>query len=250
MSKIQLLKGDCLALMKDIPDKSVDMVLCDLPYGNTQNKWDKIIPFSPLWKEYSRIVKDDCAIVLFSQMPFTATLVSNNTKHFKYMWIWYKHYCRGFLNAKKQPLRTTENICVFYKKQCTYNPKMRKGRLRQKGNSSKQRGCYGKYKPIKTVNDEYYPTDILDFAGVPNNELLHSTQKPVELLEYLIKTYTNEGETVLDNCMGSGSTGIACVNTGRNFIGIELEEKYFKIAKERIGKEGDKKCRALKSKKH
>lgn len=236
MSKIELYQGDCLELMKNIPDKSVDMILCDLPYGTTQCKWDNVIPFELLWEQYKRIVKDNGAIVLFSQMPFTAELVHSNLRNFKYMWVWYKHYCRGFLNAKKQLLRTTENICVFYEKQCTYNPKMRIGEYRSKGNSSKQRGCYGKYEPIKTVNNQYYPTDILDFAGVPNSELKHPTQKPVALLEYLIKTYTNEGETVLDNCMGSGSTGVACINTNRNFIGMELDENYFNIAKERIEK--------------
>lgn len=236
MSKIELYQGDCLELMKNIPDKSVDMILCDLPFGVTQNKWDKVIPFEVLWGKYKKIIKDNGAIVLFSQMPFTAELVHSNLKEFKYMWVWYKHYCRGFLNAKKQPLRTTENICVFYSKQCTYNPKMRTGEYRSKGSSSRQRGCYGKYEPIKTVNNQYYPTDILDFAGVPNSELQHPTQKPVALLEYLIKTYTNEGETVLDNCMGSGSTGVACLNINRNFIGMELDENYFNIAKERIEK--------------
>lgn len=234
MSKIDLYNGDCLEIMKNISDKSVDMILCDLPYGTTQNKWDNIIPFEPLWEQYNRIIKDNGAIVLFSQMPFTAELAHSNIKNFKYMWIWYKHYCRGFLNAKKQPLRTTENICVFYKKQCTYNPKMRIGEYRSKGNSCKQRGCYGNYKAIKTVNNEYYPTDVLDFVGVPNSELKHPTQKPVELLKYLIETYTNENETVLDNCMGSGSTGVACVNTNRDFIGIELDKDYFNIAKQRI----------------
>lgn len=240
MSKIQLYQGDCLEVMKQIPDKSVDMVLCDLPYGITQNQWDKVIPFDNLWKTYDRIIKDNGAVVLFCQMPFAAELIQSNLKCFKYVWIWYKHYTRGFLNAKKQPLRTTEQIAVFYKKQCTYNPQMRKGKLRQKGNSSKQRGCYGKYKAINAVNDTYYPTDILDFVGVSNLKTQHPAQKPVPLLEYLIKTYTNEGETVLDNCMGSGSTGVACVNTNRNFIGIELDEHYFQIAKERIEKAGVK----------
>lgn len=158
----------------------------------------------------------------------------SNLKNFKYCWVWYKHYARGFLNAKKQPLRVNEDIAVFYKSQCTYNPQMRKGKLRQKGNSSKQRGCYGNYKAIKTINDVYYPQTILDFAGCPNPELQHPNQKPIVLLEYLIKTYSNEGETILDNCMGSGSTGVACINTNRNFIGMELDENYFKIAEERI----------------
>lgn len=238
MSKIQLFQGDCLELMKQIPDKNIDMVLCDLPFGVTQNKWDKIIPFDDLWIAYDRITKNNGAVVLFCQMPFTAELVHSNLKNFKYIWVWYKHYCRGFLNAKKQPLRTTEQISVFYKKQCTYNPQMRKGKLRQKGNSSKQRGCYGKYKSTKIENDTYYPTDVLDFAGVSSSESQHPTQKPVDLLEYLIKTYTNEGDMVLDNCMGSGSTGIACINTNRKFIGMELDKNYFQIAKERIEKAG------------
>lgn len=220
--------------MKDIPDNSVDMVLCDLPFGVTRNEWDKIIPFDSLWGGYHRIVKPNGAIVLHCQQPFTSRLIMSNEKEFKYCWVWYKHYCRGFLNAKKQPLKSHEDIAVFYNKQCTYNPQMKKGRLRSKGNSSKQRGCYGDYKPVKTVNDVYYPQTILDFAGCANSELQHPTQKPVPLLEYLIRTYTNEGETVLDNCMGSGSTGIACQNTNRNFIGIELDEHYFEVAKKRI----------------
>lgn len=220
--------------MKDIPDNSVDMVLCDLPFGVTRNEWDKIIPFDALWGGYHRIVKPNGAIVLHCQQPFTSRLIMSNEKEFKYCWVWYKHYCRGFLNAKKQPLKSHEDIAVFYNKQCTYNPQMKKGRLRSKGNSSKQRGCYGDYKPVKTVNDVYYPQTILDFAGCANSELQHPTQKPVPLLEYLIRTYTNEGETVLDNCMGSGSTGVACYNTNRNFVGIELDEHYFKVAKKRI----------------
>lgn len=166
--------------------------------------------------------------------PFTSALIQSNIKNFKYCWVWDKHYCRGFLNAKKQPLRCHEDIAVFYKKQCAYNPQMTKGKLRRKGNSNKQRGCYGVYHPIETTNDVYYPKTILDFAGVPNSELLHPTQKPVALLEYLIKTYTNEGDTVLDNCMGSGSVGVACLNTNRNFIGIELDLEYYNLAQQRI----------------
>lgn len=235
--RAKLMFGDCLDRMGEIRDKSIDMIFCDLPYGTTQCKWDSVISFGPLWEYYNRIIKDNGVIVLFCQMPFTSELVCSNIKDFRYAWIWYKHYCRGFLNAKRQPLRTTEQIAVFYKKQCTYNPQMRKGKLRQKGNSSKQRGCYGKYEPIKTVNDIYYPTDILDFAGVPNHELCHPTQKPVELCEYMIKTYTNPGDTVLDNCMGSGSIGVAAVRTGRKFIGIENDRKYFEIAKQRIKEE-------------
>lgn len=238
MSKIQLYQGDCLKLMKQIPDKSIDMVLCDLPYGITQCEWDKKIPLDLLWEQYNRISKLNAAIVLFSMMPFTSELIQSNLKCFKYVWIWHKHYTRGFLNARKQPLRTTEQIAVFYKKQCTYNPQMRKGELRQKRNGSRQNGCYGKYKSVDNLSDSYYPTDILNFVGVSNLKTQHPTQKPVSLLEYLIKTYANEGETVLDNCMGSGSTGVACINTNRNFIGIELDQHYFQIAKERIEKAG------------
>lgn len=237
---IQLYQGDCLELMKGIPGGSVDMVLCDLPYGTTRNKWDSVIPFELLWKQYRRICKETAAVVLFGAEPFTSKLITSNFQNFKYTLIWYKHYTRGFLNAKKQPLRTTEQISVFYKRQCTYNPEMRTGKFRSKGASSNQRGCYGTYKAIKTKNDKYYPTDILDFAGVPVPDLCHPTQKPVDLLEYLIRTYTNEGETVLDNCMGSGSTGVACVNTGRSFIGMELDPDYFETAKRRIEEAGNR----------
>lgn len=235
----KLLQGDCLKLMKELPDKSVDMVLCDLPFGVTQNSWDIVIPFDKLWNEYHRISKENAAIVLHCQQPFTTRLIISNPKEFKYCWIWYKHYARGFLNAKKRPLKVHEDIAVFYRKQCTYNPQMKKGKFRSKGNSAKQRGCYGNYNAVRTVNNIYYPQSILNFAGCANSELLHPTQKPVDLLEYLIKTYTNEGETVLDNCMGSGSTGVACANTNRDFIGIELDKNYFKIAKERIENHND-----------
>lgn len=232
---MELMHGDCLDLMKNIADKSIDMVLCDLPYGITQNKWDSVIPFEPLWEQYHRVCKENAAIVLFGKQPFTSELVTSNKKFFKYCWVWNKHYCRGFLNAKKMPLSCCEDIAVFYRKQCTYNPQMTKGVLRKKATSSKQKGCYGAYKAMNTINDIYYPKTILDFAGVSNPESKHPTQKPVPLLEYLIKTYTNDDETVLDNTMGSGSTGVACINTGRNFIGIEKDDHYFDIAKERIG---------------
>ena len=235
MSEVKLLHGDCLDLMQSIPDKSVDMILCDLPYGTTACKWDTIIPFVPLWEEYNRIIKDKSAIVLFCQQPFTSKLIVSNLDMFKYCWVWYKHYARGFLNAKKMPLRCTEDIAVFYKNQCLYNPQMQQGKMRNKGNlSAQQQGCYRDYKPVKSRNDLYYPQTLLDFVGCPQGKTLHPTQKPVPLLEYLIKTYTNEGETVLDNCMGSGSTGIACINTGRKFIGIELDKDYYEIAEQRI----------------
>ncbi len=230
---IDIRQGDCLELMKDIPDKSIDMVLCDLPYGTTRNKWDSVIPLNKLWKQYERIIKDNGAIVLFSQMPFSAELVHSNLKLFKYEWIWQKDNGTGFLNAKKMPLKIHENILVFYKKLPLYNPQMRTGFKPYKCKQGRHSTNYGAYEQghITESNGERYPIDIIKFK---KDSGLHPTQKPVELLEYLIKTYTNEGETVLDNCMGSGSTGVACINTNRNFIGYELDEHYFQIAKERL----------------
>lgn len=228
-----LLKGNCLNLMKDIPDKSVDMILCDLPYGATRNKWDSTVDLPSLWTEYERIIKDNGAIVLFSQMPFTADVVQSNLKLFRYEWIWEKDNATGFLNANKMPLKIHENILIFYKKLPTYNPQMRKGFKAYKQKNGKGSSNYGQQTTVETVsNGERFPVDIILFSR--DKRKYHPTQKPIPLLEYLIKTYTNEGETVLDNCMGSGSTGVACVNTNRNFIGIELDEKYFEIAKERI----------------
>lgn len=230
---IDIKQGDCLELMKDIPDESIDMILCDLPYGTTKNKWDSVIPLNKLWKSYERIIKDNGAIVLFSQMPFSAELVHSNLKLFKYEWIWRKDNGTGFLNAKKMPLKIHENILVFYKKLPLYNPQMRTGFKPYKCKQGRHSTNYGAYEQghITESNGERYPIDIIKFK---KDSGLHPTQKPVELLEYLIKTYTNENETVLDNCMGSGSTGVACVNTNRNFIGYELDEHYFQIAKERL----------------
>ncbi|NLK47154.1 MAG: site-specific DNA-methyltransferase [Treponema sp.] len=235
MEKIKLLYGDCLELMKDIPSGSVDMVLCDLPYGTTCCKWDSLIPFEPLWEQYNRVTKENAAIVLFSQMPFTSDLIQSNRKQFRYEWIWIKSNATGFLNAKKMPLKKHENILVFYKKLPLYNPQFTKGtpyRSRLPVCSS----IYG-FKEIaggvKEYSDRRYPNDILMFPRGKNTGL-HPTQKPVELLEYLIKTYTNERETVMDNTMGSGSAGVACVNTGRSFIGIEKDMHYFGIAQKRI----------------
>lgn len=237
MSKIDLLQGDCLDLMKDIPDGSIDMILADLPYGTTRNKWDTIIPFGPLWEQYERVIKDRGAIVLTAQTPFDKILGASNLNLLKYEWIWDKKLGSGSLNAKKVPLKRHENILVFYKKAPTYNPQMRKGKYRNKSTSkpSSNSGNYGEIKHLKdNYNDDYYPTSILDFSNANVRGRLHSTQKPVPLMEYLIKTYTNEGETVLDNVMGSGTTGVACKNLNRNFIGMELDEDYFNIAKERI----------------
>ena len=234
MSKIDLLQGDCLELMKDIPDGSIDMILADLPYGTTRNKWDTIIPFGPLWEQYERVIKDRGAIVLTAQTPFDKILGASNLNLLKYEWIWDKKLGSGSLNAKKVPLKRHENILVFYKKAPTYNPQMRKGN-KSTSKPSSNSGNYGEIKHLKdNYNDDYYPTSILEFSNANVRGRLHSTQKPVPLFEYLIKTYTNEGDTVLDNVMGSGTTGVACINTNRNLIGMELDETYFNIAKERI----------------
>ena len=235
--KVQLYKGDCLEIMKDIPDKSIDMILCDLPYGTTQNKWDSVIPFDELWREYKRTIKDNGVIVLTSQGIFTAKLILSNEKWFKYKLVWEKSKATNFLNAKKQPLRKHEDICVFYNKQPKYNPQMTEGEPYDKGIRKNQlTGSYGEFNPVHVKSEgKRYPTDVVYFKTAESEgKVYHSTQKPVALLEYLIKTYTNEGELVLDNCMGSGSTGVACLNTNRKFIGIELDENYFNIAKERI----------------
>ena len=235
--KINLLHGDCLELMNDIPDKSVDMILCDLPYGVTQCKWDVIIPFDKLWEQYNRIIKDNGAVVLFGNEPFTSLLICSNLKNFKYNWIWQKNKATGFLNAKKQPLNDNETISVFYKKQCTYNPQMTVAeKIYKRGMAKRSKSdCYGEEKDFVQIETGLrYPKRIQYFNNNHTREQLHPTQKPVELLEYLIKTYTNEDEVVLDNCMGSGSTGVACINTNRRFIGMEIEEKYFEIAKDRM----------------
>ena len=238
MMSIKLLQGDCLELMKDIPDGSVDMILCDLPYGTTRNKWDSVIPLEPLWEQYERIIKDNGAIVLTAQTPFDKVLGASNLNMLRYEWIWQKEAGTGFLNAKKMPLKDHENILVFYKKLPTYNPQMRTGFKPYEIKKGHHGSNYGKDKGTVTVSGgERYPLTVISFSRDKNK--LHPTQKPLALMEYLIKTYSDEGETVLDNCMGSGTTGIACKNLSRNFIGIELDEEYFKIATERINEVGD-----------
>ncbi len=224
--------------MKDIPDKSIDCIITDLPYGTTQAKWDIIIPFEPLWEEqYNRIIKENGAIVLFGTEPFSSHLRLSNLRNYKYDWIWDKVKGTGFLNAKRQPMRNHELISVFYKKQCTYNPQKTYGHKKKKSYRSKdlQTDVYGEMKNDYTYEStERYPRSIQVFSTDTQNSSLHPTQKPVALIEYLIKTYTNEGEIVLDSCMGSGTCGVACRNLNRRFIGIEMDEKYFAIAKERI----------------
>ena len=232
---IKLLQGDCLDLMKKIPDKSIDMILCDLPYGTTACKWDNIIPFEPLWEQYNRVIKTNGAICLFGSEPFSSALRMSNIKNYRYDWIWDKKQSGNPFLAKKQPLKTFEIISVFSKKSHNYNPQMRDGKMRTKGGAKKS-DLFNVNQNYKVKNDKYYPIAILtDFSNAGSRgKTVHPTQKPVTLLEYLIRTYTNDGETVLDFTMGSGSTGVACVNTNRNFIGIELDEGYFQIAKQRI----------------
>ena len=233
MLKIELIQGDCLEKMKDIPDKSIDMILCDLPYGTTACKWDTVIPFEPLWEQYKRIIKDNGAIVLFGSEPFSSYLRMSNIKQFKYDWIWDKKLAGNGILAKKQPLKIHEIISVFNSK--TYYPQKTKGKFRKKMGLKESQITGGNSFCNETENDEYYPKSIQEFGiGNLRTGRLHPTQKPVALLEYLIKTYTLEWETVLDNCMGSGSTGVACKNLNRNFIGIELDPEYFKIAEKRI----------------
>ena len=224
--------------MKGIPDKSIDMILCDLPYGTTDCKWDSIIPFEPLWEQYNRIIKDKGAIVLFGSEPFSSALRMSNIKNFKYDWIWNKKLAGNGILAKKQPLKIHEIVSVF--NSGIYIPQMTKGRYRKKmtGGIKESEITGGNSVVDEYSNDLYYPKTILEYGiGNMRKGRLHPTQKPVALLEYLIKTYTNENETVLDNCMGSGTTGVACKRLNRRFIGMEKDEKYFNIAKERIENE-------------
>lgn len=248
MNKIELIKGDCLEKMKDIKDKSIDMILCDLPYGTTQCKWDTIIPFEPLWEQYNRIIKDNGIICLFADEPFTSSLIMSNIKNFKYRITWDKMQGGGFLNSKKMPLKQTEDICVFSNVKLghsLYNPQMKKkdmSKIRPIGNRKPcSETTYGKHN--SQLSPEYnntmsHPTNIVSIssktAECNSVNRVHQTQKPVALLEYLIKTYTNEGELILDNTFGSCSTGIACINTNRNFVGIELDDKYFELSTDRI----------------
>ena len=240
MSTYKLYQGDCLEVMKDIEDGSVDLILTDPPYGTTACKWDSVIPFEPMWEQLNRIIKSNGAIVLFGSEPFSSALRMSNIKNYKYDWVWDKIGTTGFLNAKKRPLRRYELVSVFCNKTPIYYPimeergKPRNKRNYNKNNDGKGKMVYGKFENITTFNNLYYPTDLLQFSNAVNKGKVHPTQKPVALLEYLIKTYTLEGETVLDFTMGSGSTGVACLNINRNFIGIELDTIYFSIAERRI----------------
>lgn len=227
---------ECLQAMKRIPDGSVDMVMCDLPYGTTACKWDTVIPFEPLWAAYRRVCKKNAAIVLTASQPFTSALVMSNVKDFKYCWCWDKAMAANVMSLKHQPLKIHEDVVVFaHSGAVKYYPQMVLGKERVKGGHKAKSGIYGDQK-AKTgvVSDQYHPKSILSFSNASQVGRSHPTQKPVALMEYLIKTYTNEGELVLDNTMGSGTTGVACGNLGRRFIGIEQDEKYFQIAQARI----------------
>ena len=232
-------QGDCLELMKEIPSGSVDMILCDLPYGVTHNSWDKKIELLKLWTEYKRIVKENAAIVLFAKEPFTSELITSNVKGFKHKWIWNKSASGSFNLAKVMPLQITEDIIVFTAngKGVKYYPQMCQGKMRKKGGKNRENKALNtSFKTdCESYNNLYYPTNVLYYPSV-HFKRLHPCQKPIELLEYLIRTYTNEGGTVLDNCMGSGSTIVACKNTNRHYIGFELEKEYFEVARERIEK--------------
>lgn len=252
-------KGDCLELMKDIASGSIDMILCDLPYGTTQCKWDTIIPFNKLWEQYNRIIKENGAIVLTAQKPFSAALLVSNIKNYRHSFVWEKTTCANFLSAKACPLKYTEEVLIFCKVGFnrpwnikpetltgTYNPQMTTGSGKPKNRSTKRTENMSKIRNRPNDNPNYrlkydpktdgilkYPKDIIKFSS-PQRNRLHPTQKPVALLEYLIKTYSNEGELILDNCAGSGSTGVACQNLKRNFILMEKEEKYYEIIIKRL----------------
>lgn len=234
---IKLYNNDCFNILPSLEDNSIDLLLVDLPYGTTNCKWDTILPFDKLWHQYNRVVKKNGAMIFTATQPFTSLLISSNIDNFKYNLVWEKSKATGYLNAKKQPMRAHEDICIFYRKTPTYNPIMTKGEPYDKGTALRPTDVYGSQKETTVVNKTglRYPRSVIYFkTSESEGEVLHPTQKPVLLMEYLIKTYSNVGDTVLDNCMGSGTTGVACINTNRNFIGIEKEEKYYNIAKNRI----------------
>jgi len=237
---VQLYRGDCLDVMPLLGDGSVDAVITDPPYGTTKCKWDEVIPLDGMWERLKGVAGPNSAIVLFATQPFTSILICSNVKMFKCDWVWKKPKGVGHLNAKKQPMRDKEDVIVFYAKQCTYNPQMSYGNPykdkagKDHNSRSSMTDSYGKYSNYREENfGTRYPKQVLSF-GVVERNTTHPTQKPVPLMEYLIKTYTNEGDTVLDFTMGSGTTGVACINTGRKFIGIEIEQEYFDIAVKRI----------------
>lgn len=230
---------ECISGMERIPDHTVDLIICDLPYGMTKNKWDTVIPLDKLWAQYKRILKQGGAVLLFAQPPFSAALGASNIQWFKYEWIWWKKHPTGFLNAKTHPLKSHENILVFYKSPPTYNPQMIPGKPHWvSGRKAQGVRNYGNLENTMSYKSSFrYPTDILEYKR--DKDSFHPTQKPSELVRYLIKTYTNEGDLVLDNCMGSGTTAVACIQENRHFIGFELNEEYYIKSLERIAKTKD-----------
>ena len=234
MEEIKLIQGDCLEVMKSIPDNSIDSIICDLPYGTTACKWDSVIPFEPLWAQYKRIIKDNGAIVLFGSQPFTSALVMSNAKWFKYQWVWEKSRFANQMLAKIQPLKIHEDIVVFANEKAAYNPQglIEINKVTKQGSKITDNNGGGTRKTSYLQTHTNYPRSILRFGS--EGKTIHPTQKPVDLLEYLVKTYTNQSDTVLDNCMGSGTTGVACKNLSRKFIGIEQDANYFEIASKRI----------------
>lgn len=235
MTDFQLMHGNCLELMRQLPNDSVDLILCDLPYGTTRNKWDSALPLDALWREYRRVCRG--AIVLTAQTPFDKVLGASNLEMLRYEWIWQKTHSTGHLNAKRAPMKAHENVLVFYEKKPTYNPQMTHGHKRKTAVKRQDESTvYGKqdFEPLAYDSTSRYPRSVLTFQSDKQRSNLHPTQKPVALMEYLIRTYTNLGDVVLDNCMGSGTTGVACLNTERRFIGMEMDDKYFQIAQKRI----------------
>ncbi len=232
---VQLLHGDCLEQFLNIPDKSVDLVLTDPPYGTTACKWDRVIPFEPMWRQVWRVLKPNGAAVFTASQPFTSALVMSQIEAFRHSWVWDKKAASNVMNARVSPLKVHEDVLVFGKQGVTYLPQMVKGKMRAKGGHPERDNIFGKQEAQQAVmSDEYFPKSILEMSNASRTGKVHPTQKPVALMEYLIKTYTNEGGTVLDFTMGSGTTGVAAKNLGRRFIGIERDDKYFKIAQERI----------------
>lgn len=232
---IDLYQGDGLDEMDKIPAHSVDMIFTDLPYGTTKNAWDVPLPLDTLWKQYRRVLKPGGAVLLFAQMPFGADLINSNRRWYRYEWIWHKTMPVGFLNANRMPLRTHENIFVFYEHLPTYHPQMTPGKPYTAMRSARATRNYGHFDRALTINEgERYPRDVLTFSNGNNASKIHPTEKPVDLLEYMVRTYTDEDDTVLDSCMGSGSCGVACQHLGRNFIGIEKDPRYFEAARKRI----------------
>jgi site-specific DNA-methyltransferase (adenine-specific) len=238
----RIYQRECIEGMRMIPDKSIDMILCDLPYGTTACKWDTVIPFEPLWEQYERIIKDNGAIVLTASQPFTSALVMSNPKFFKHEWVWDKVKPSGHLNAKIMPMKQHESVLVFAKNRVVYNPIMTEQKQRiSKNYINKENDVFGVEREVSRKTGQKYPKSIVTFSNAIQKEKVHPTQKPVDLFAYLIRTYTNEGEIVLDNCMGSGTTAIAALRTNRKFLGFELEREYVEIANKRIDNELEEK---------